>query len=162
MCTTGSVRLLLGDGDYYYLNENVLPEHNFIKDKLARGRVELCINRTYGTVCDDSWDNQDASVACRQLEFSPYGESYSPNCMKGYLTTHACSYVITLHIYQLGSIAVRSQYFGEGTLPILINNINCSGTERSLLNCMHNTGGTCTTEMNDAGVVCQGLQSLLL
>ena len=82
MCITGSIRLLLGDGDYFYLNENELPEYNFIKDQLARGRVELCMNGSYGTICDDSWDNQDASVTCQQLEFSPYGESYSPNCMK--------------------------------------------------------------------------------
>ena len=66
-----------------------------------------------------------------------------------------------MHIYQLGAIAVGSQLFGEGTRPILIANINCSGTEQSLLNCMHNTGSTCTTERDDAGVVCQGLLSLL-
>ena len=56
-----------------------------------------------------------------------------------------------------GAIAVGSQLFGEGTRPIVITNINCSGTEQSLLNCMHNTGSTCTTERDDAGVVCQGL-----
>ena len=56
-----------------------------------------------------------------------------------------------------GAIAVGSQFFGEGTRPILITNINCSGTEQSLLNCMHNNGSTCTTERDDAGVVCQGL-----
>ena len=53
-CTTGAIRLV--DGAH-----------------AAEGRVEVCNNNQWGTVCDNAWGIIDAGVVCRQAGFSPQG-----------------------------------------------------------------------------------------
>ena len=47
-CTEGEIRLVGGADDY-------------------EGRIEICHNGIWGTICDDFWSANDGEVACRQL-----------------------------------------------------------------------------------------------
>ena len=92
---------------------------------LGKGRVEVYLNGVWGTVCDNNWDINDATVVCQQL---------------GHLTA----------VSSLGGA-----YFGEGSGPIWYDNVDCVGSETNITQCSHSgiEAHSCT-HSQDAGVVC--------
>ena len=96
-CEANSLRLIPThmSGDDLYLDEGDLDDFYFIKDELHRGRVEVCIDGEWNSVCyDGQWGNEEATVACRQLGFSPFGK----HC----ILQQTCIYVCCcLHRYNL-------------------------------------------------------------
>ncbi|XP_043535013.1 neurotrypsin isoform X1 [Chiloscyllium plagiosum] len=105
-CNHGAIRLSGGAGQH-------------------EGRVELLYNGQWGTVCDKTWDDRDASVVCRQLSLSEIG------------------------------VAKKNSLFGPGSGPIHMDGVHCRGDEAALLQCRNSTlaRGTCRHD-NGAGVVC--------
>ena len=89
------------------------------------GRVELFYNGEWGTICDDFWDSEDATVICRMLG------------------------------YDQALYALRSAHYGEGTGPIWLDNVNCTGTEPTILRCEKSPWGTNNCiHAEDAAVFC--------
>uniref|UniRef100_A0A8B9J760 SRCR domain-containing protein n=1 Tax=Astyanax mexicanus TaxID=7994 RepID=A0A8B9J760_ASTMX len=89
------------------------------------GRVEVYYKGQWGTVCDDGWGLNEAYVVCRQM---------------------GCGGAVGAH---------GSAYFGRGTGPILLDNVNCFRSDSSITECRHNGFGRQNCNHGqDAGVTC--------
>ena len=94
---------------------------------LYYGRVEIFYNEQWGTVCDNAWDIYDAHVVCRQLGFS-----------------------------RLASNAYTGAHYGQGTGPLWMDDVACSGSESHLFDCRQRGWGPhACTHSKDSSVFCQ-------
>ncbi|XP_026970378.1 T-cell differentiation antigen CD6 isoform X9 [Sagmatias obliquidens] len=97
----------------------------------CEGRVEMLEHGQWGSVCDDTWDLDDAHVVCRQL---------------------SCGWAVQ---------ALPGLHFAPGQGRIHRDQVNCSGSETYLWDCLGLPGNGYCGHKEDAGVVCSGARSLL-
>ena len=53
-----------------------------------------------------------------------------------------------------GYIARTGAYFGQGTAPILMDDVACTGTESRLINCRYDSSTSDCNHREDAGATC--------
>ncbi|XP_060566618.1 deleted in malignant brain tumors 1 protein-like [Ruditapes philippinarum] len=90
------------------------------------GRLEIWHDESWGTVCDDSFTVLSASVVCKMLNYQ-----------------------------HTNPLVFGSAHFGEGTIPIHLDDVQCTGTEISLTQCQHRGFGTHNCgHGEDVGISC--------
>ncbi|XP_073726208.1 CD5 antigen-like [Misgurnus anguillicaudatus] len=93
------------------------------------GRVEVLYNNQWGTVCDAGWDITDATVVCNST---------------------GCGTPIS---------ATTGASFGQGSGPVWLDEVSCSGNEPTVKNCSSNPlGSSSCTHGQDAGVICRDVK----
>ncbi|CAL8366138.1 unnamed protein product [Boreogadus saida] len=106
---------------------------NGLSNNSCSGRVEVFLQGQWGTVCDDDWDLNDATVVCTQL---------------------GCGSAIS---------ATNQAHFGPGTGPIWLDDVNCGGNETSIIDCEHQGFGSQNcNHAQDAGIICDAVTPVRL
>uniref|UniRef100_A0A8C8H4D3 Lysyl oxidase homolog n=1 Tax=Oncorhynchus tshawytscha TaxID=74940 RepID=A0A8C8H4D3_ONCTS len=91
---------------------------------VGEGRVEVLKNGEWGTICDDNWSLLSATVVCRELGFGSAKEALSGGRL------------------------------GQGMGPVHMNEIECSGFEKSITECFFNKESLGCSHEEDAAVRC--------
>ncbi|KAK7105690.1 uncharacterized protein [Littorina saxatilis] len=116
------------EGDLVTVNEKLFPVRLVGGSNEREGRVEIRVGHSWGTVCDDGWDDNEAKVVCNMLGF-----------------------------FRAGAVPKPEAAFGQGTGPIVLDDIQCTGSEQDIRVCPARAFGTHNcAHSEDAGVVCAG------
>ncbi len=146
------------------------------------GRVEVCINRAWGTICSEGFNIDDAQVVCGSFN----GSGGCTRCL--YCLGHFCvqtpiekllcklfsgtnpnpnpnplNIKLYLKLYSftdpLGSISftsVSTSDYTAGSGPIFFTGLGCTGQEEVLVDCPGSLGVHTCMHSQDVAVICPG------
>ena len=118
------------------------------------GRVEICVNNAWGSVCNTSFGLPDARVACAQTgAFSREGK-----CIVSRLIL-----VVTTPTIHAGAV-IESGVFPNSPVPIFLDQLLCVGDELSLQDCASGSsslGLTACDHTQDVAVQCTGTSNII-
>ncbi|RZC41899.1 neurotrypsin-like [Asbolus verrucosus] len=94
----------------------------------SEGRIEIKHHGTWGTICDDDFNEDAAKVVCKHLG------------------------------YKGSAVVKKDGYFGAGSGPIWLDQVFCTGDETTIENCTHwNWGEHNCEHSEDVGVICSNI-----
>ena len=109
------------------------------------GRVEICIDGVWGTVCDGGWELCVDNWGSLDQVLHNFGLSNISLPPVNSIMLIFCLVISVLYSHQ--------HNFGEGTGPVFLYDVGCTGTESTLLNCCHSgIRFNWCSHSNDAGV----------
>ena len=119
------------------------------------GKVAVCQNGMFVSVCDISWDENDANVLCNSIGSTVTGISrtFSESTMPYYNITLRCQYPL------LSIVATPLYGLAVGADPIALESIDCTGNEPNISLCPSSPIGVvndsmCRESNRAAGVRC--------
>ena len=75
--------MIINITNIHYLHYFTEPRRNIGALRLSGGsqlnedRVEICLDKYWGSVCSTRWDEQDALVTCRQAGYKTLSEEFT-------------------------------------------------------------------------------------
>ena len=133
------------------------------------GRLQICNNGKWATVCSTNFGSVSASVICKQL----LGENASKFIFQIKIMIYETemvshniiirhSVILTFMSFTLGAVWTHIQYFGLGSSTSILDDLTCTGTESSISQCTYTEvrdfrAARCY-HYRDVMMVCYGIQ----